>query len=292
MMSPASRLPLTPAEKRTVVFERDIAFWGVLLHTLVQCAHMNCVWSERWQQLLSIPFSSISFLVPTFFPRFYITHRDAFLFLFKVGFFSFPLLRKPKGIQRVLDAPATPGLYGVLVDLTKMAWGKYIEITCSILSVYLYYFRTSGELILFAGSRLVAAFMLGISLPMTFWAQIACQAFAICMIRGNESLCSTQLMTDPTTVKRLHVMIGLSSQIFLPPSAAVQQSLPPGSECAFTFTLLHLLFGILLPSLPSLLRKLQYSRPAPSQAPSSLVIYWVGFVVTWAITMFVTLLSA
>jgi hypothetical protein len=38
-------------------------------------------------------------------------------------FFLFPLLRKPRGIQRVLETKATESLPGFILDVLKMGWG-------------------------------------------------------------------------------------------------------------------------------------------------------------------------
>lgn len=95
-----------------------------MLHFLVQLAHVSCPWHEKWQRLLSLPVAAMVFIFPAMAPELYLRHRDLFLLCFKVSFFSFPLLRKPKGIQRVLNAAATPGLRGFIVDLVKMAWGR------------------------------------------------------------------------------------------------------------------------------------------------------------------------
>lgn len=110
---------------QVVAFDIKMSFGGFLLHFLVQLAHISCPWSERWQRLLSLPVSAMQFLIPALAPAFYIKHRDMNLFATKMAFFSFPLLRKARGIQRALDTPATQGIFGFLVDLTKMAWGAY-----------------------------------------------------------------------------------------------------------------------------------------------------------------------
>ena len=114
---------LTPAQKRNIAFERNVAFSGFMLHFMVQIAHISCPWHERWQRILSVLITTSIFLFPTFCPETYLRYRNIFLFTFRIAFFSFPLLRKPRGIQRVLNAPASPGLMGCIIDLVKMAWG-------------------------------------------------------------------------------------------------------------------------------------------------------------------------
>lgn len=115
---------LNPIENRTVLFERNVAFAGFLLHSLTQLAHIWCPWPECRQRLFSIFFTAFVFLFPALMPRQYLQHRNTFLICFKLVYFSFPLLRKPRGIQRVLDSPATAGLSGFFLDLIKTAWGK------------------------------------------------------------------------------------------------------------------------------------------------------------------------
>ena len=49
------------------------------------------------------------------------------LIMTKLAFFSFPLLRQARGIQKALEATAMPGPFGFLVDIIKMAWGEFKE---------------------------------------------------------------------------------------------------------------------------------------------------------------------
>ena len=109
-----------------MIFERNVAFVGFMLHTLTQMAHISCPWVEMRQRLASIIFTAMIFLFPALQPKLYLKHRDTFLTCFKIGFFSFPLLRRKRGIQRVLDSPATPGMFGFLLDLIKVAWGTLL----------------------------------------------------------------------------------------------------------------------------------------------------------------------
>lgn len=119
---------LTENERRTAAFERDVSMVGIVLHTFTQIKHIYCPWPELWQRLLSIVVCTSSVLVPALWPSIYIKHREFFVFAFKVVFYSFPLLHKPRGIQRALNAPATPGPWGMPLDLLKMAWGTKLTI--------------------------------------------------------------------------------------------------------------------------------------------------------------------
>ena len=41
-------------------------------------------------------------------------------------FFAFPLLRKARGIQKVLDDAPQPGARGLVKDILKLTWGAMI----------------------------------------------------------------------------------------------------------------------------------------------------------------------
>ena len=97
---------------------------GALLHTATQLAHMGCPWPERWQRLLSILVPNALWVLPLCAPRFFLRRRHWVVGLFTLVFYSFPLLRQPKGIQRAMDASATPGPAGFLLDILKMIWGE------------------------------------------------------------------------------------------------------------------------------------------------------------------------
>lgn len=143
---------------------------------------------------------------------------------------------------------------------------------------------------LYAGSRLFAACTSGILFPMSFWMQLISQSYVVYMTRGNDSLCSAELMTDPLTIERLRIFISLTSQVLLP-TATMEPLLPAGSECSFIFTLLHLLFGVVWPSLSSLLLAFR-SNSSDRQRPSRILIWWVGLIVTWAMAVLITSYTA
>ena len=120
-------LSLRTHDAQRVAFDIKMSLGGFLLHTLVQIAHISCPWHERWQRLLSIPVSALQCLIPALAPGFYMKHRDMSLIMTKLAFFSFPLLRQARGIQKALEATAMPGPFGFLVDIIKMAWGEFKE---------------------------------------------------------------------------------------------------------------------------------------------------------------------
>ena len=141
-------------------------------------------------------------------------------------------------------------------------------------------------LLLFAGSRLLAAVSIGLGLPLNVLPQILAQAYAIAMLRGNASLCSTQLMTDPSTIRRLRIIISLVSEMLLPTSH-VKSLLAPGNECSFIFTFLHLVFGILFSSLPVILSATSL-RARSLQGPNKFVISWIGVILCWGTAVLLT----
>jgi hypothetical protein len=247
---------LSEDQKRRVDFEIKVALGGFMLHLAVQIMHISCPWHERWQRLLSIPVASIMWALPLTAPEFYTRHRTAFLIIFKVIFFAFPLLRKARGIQRVLDAPATPGVGGFLIDIIKMGWG----------------------------SRLLAVISSGLGQPLPFVWQLIVQSYSVAMIRGNASLCSSRLMSDPLTVKRVRAFSMLSSEALLP-SFCMGKLVSAGSECSFMFTLLHIIFGVLAPTLPSI----KESGWLDSRYSGRLAVWWIGMSVTWAVAIMATL---
>ena len=122
--SAASPLPLSSSQKHELAVHTKLALTGLILHTLTQLAHINCPWPERWQRILSIPVPGLLWAWPQLAPRIYLKYRNWIQAVVCIVFFNFPLLRKPKGIQRVLDAPATPGFFGFLTDVLKIAWGE------------------------------------------------------------------------------------------------------------------------------------------------------------------------
>jgi len=249
---------LTENQRRRVEFEVKVALWGFTFHTATQLMHISCPWHERWQRLLSIPVCSFVWALPLTAPHFYLRHRTFFLVIFKMIFFSFPLLRKARGIQRVLDAPATPGVWGFLIDIIKMGWG----------------------------SRLLAVVLSGLGQPLPLVWQLIAQVYSVAMILGNGSLCSSRLMSDPLTVKRVRAFSMISLEAFLP-SFCMGKLVSAGSECSFIFTLLHIIFGVLAPTLPSIKERewlnMRYS--------GRLAVWWCGMSVTWAAAVMATWVS-
>lgn len=256
-ISPGPSTSSTAAQ--VVAFETKISFGMFLLHTLVQLAHISCPWSERWQRLLSIPCSALQFLIPAMAPSFYIKHRDMSLLATKLMFFSFPLLRKARGIQRALEAPAMPGTLGFVVDLAKMAWG----------------------------SRLLAVCFSGILMPQSLLFQFLVQLYATTMVLGNSSLCTTKLMTDPLTLKRVSAFTTLSLNAFVPFTGVdFDDIVGPGEECRLLFNFMHIFFGILVPMLVVAVEK----RARERQKSGKLLRVWIALSVAWASALMLTVI--
>lgn len=240
-----------------MAFEIKIALATFVLHTLEQSKHIpTAPPRERAERLASLPLTAALILLPALWPRTYTAHRDVFLALWRVTFFSAPLLRSSRGIQRVLDAPAAPGPLGFLGDLVKIGWG----------------------------SRLFATALSGVSLPLSFWpAQLAVQAYATTRVLSNVSLCATRLANDPVMVRRLASLTALACDALLP--SAALGAVVEGRECAFTFTLLHLIFGVIL---PTLLVAPQARHFWGFDARGKLATVWMGLCLTWLAAEFLT----
>ena len=123
---PPAATAAASALRPDLTFETRFALLGVALHSIIQLRELSTsVGSELWQRLGSLLIFSLLYVAQRFYPALYVRRRDTIVSVVKVGFFSFPLLRRPRGhVQKVLDWPATPGLRGVVVDLLRVTWGK------------------------------------------------------------------------------------------------------------------------------------------------------------------------
>jgi hypothetical protein len=139
---PAALPPLSlPAAQRRKAahqacsFDRKLALFSLFFHGSTQIASL-LAWhtlpaSERWQRVASIVYAFGPLLIPLLFPEWYIrgNRRSWVLAIYRVGFFSFPLLRQPRGIQKVLGGAAQPGARGMLKDLLRLIWGARLLCT-------------------------------------------------------------------------------------------------------------------------------------------------------------------
>ncbi|KAL4419555.1 hypothetical protein ABPG77_006886 [Micractinium sp. CCAP 211/92] len=201
------------AAAREVTFDRRLLLFSLLLHVSVQTASL-LNWralpaSETAQRALSVVAVLAFYLLPTVAPRLYLRWRTQALLANRLVFFAFPLLRKPRGIQQVLNAAPRPGVRGAMKDLFRIIWG----------------------------GRLVATLMGAMFNPLPLLPllpHVAVQAYSVFMVRGNSSLCVAPLLSHPLTAQRirsLHSAMRLLAA-FLP--GGLGQVLGPqaGSEAA------------------------------------------------------------
>lgn len=223
-MPPSSGL--TTAQQRLLAFDTRIGFLCFLLHTTTQFSHLGCPWEERWQRLLSIPVSGAPWFLTLLAPSFYLRWRMQVYSWYKVAFFAFPLLRKPRGIQRVLDGDPSPGPLGFLLDVLKIAWG----------------------------SRLFAVLQSGLATRMPIALHVPLQLYSVLMVRNNASLCKAPLTTAPAVVERMRTVNAVACGMLVPPLGQVcsRWLSEHNRDCSFFVTQLHLLVGVVMTTLPLL----------------------------------------
>lgn len=216
-------------------FDRKLTLISFVLHSATQVVSLlswqTLPLSEKSQRVGSILFAASIWVLPTVAPALYLRWRKEALILYRVGFFAFPLLRKAAGIQAVLNASPQPGIRGVVKDLYKVVWG----------------------------SRLVAVLMAVMLNPLPLVPlvpQMLLQVYAVAMIRSNNTLCATPLLSAPLTtqrIRRFHSLLHIFSQA-LP--GGVGQSMFPlllrsgrqrEAECESFLTFLFYTVGLLMP---------------------------------------------
>ena len=108
---PPPPLPPPPQLRQTVAtraqaawecgFYKKLALFGCLMHGATQIASLlawsSLPFSERFQRLLSIAHRAAAVMVPALAPVFYMRWRPQFVMVYRVTFFAFPLLRRPRG---------------------------------------------------------------------------------------------------------------------------------------------------------------------------------------------------
>ena len=124
------------------------------------------------------------------------------------------------------------------------------------------------------GSRLFAVLGTGLASPLSVWPQLIVQLYSILMIRSNASLCQSQLMTDPITTRRVNVFSQMATGA-LQPSFSIGGQIPPGMECSFFFTALHLFWGVVVPTLPLMLSRRALRSPHKSRW-EVIMVWWIG----------------
>ena len=263
---------LSAAERRVVSFEKRVGFLCFSLHVLTQITHLSCPWNERWQRLVSIPVAGLPSLCLFLSPPLYMKWRTPLLLGNKLIFFAFPLLRQPRGIQRVLDAPATPGAVGFFVDTLKIAWG----------------------------SRIIAVLVSGLSTRLDVLPHVLIQIYSLLMVRNNSSLCSAPLMTDPLTLERMRAFNTASCGSLLPPLGVLGAgwALPQRGDCSLFLTLLHVVIGVLAPTAVVVLAADDSGRRDGARwfsvagrqgtASQRLLMWWLLLGVAWAAALLAT----
>lgn len=185
--------------------------------------------------------------------------------LFKVVFFSFPNLRKPAGIQNALNGPASATHpLGIAIDAIKMTWvsappGGFSGHPPTLTPPHP---RPQA-------ARLFAVYTYGVALPVGALLQGLVQLYCTACVRLNPTLCASQLMRDPVMVGRLRQGIALTSVAVLP-SAVASAQLPPGAECSFAYSLLALVVGVVLSTLPVVVREMGPCRGGNDSEPGGL----------------------
>ncbi|KAL4419852.1 hypothetical protein ABPG75_006950 [Micractinium tetrahymenae] len=230
------------AAAQEVRFDRHLALCSFTLHTATQfmslLAWASLPGSERFQRVLSIFFAASMYVLHTVAPVTYLRWRAHSLGLYRIAFFAFPLLRKARGIQKVLDADPQPGLHGALKDLFKVVWGS------RLVAVFLSSLMTPLPLMPLVPHLLVQVY----SVPTLV------QVYSVALVRANDSLCATPLLAHPATAARisaLHQAMHLASMV-LPGS--IGQSISPalqasqqGQQCEAILTFLFIVTGLLFP---------------------------------------------
>lgn len=223
----------------------------------------DCTWTERWQRYVSILLPIPIVFWATFGPpKLYLRYRNILMVLIRVVFFSFPLLRRARGIQRVLDSPANQIPYiGYCLDILKIGWG----------------------------SRLMAIVFSGVSMQIPIELHVPVQLYSIYMVLSNNTLCASTLCTDPLTISRFKSTMYILSPCFLPISAVPSIPFTADINCTAILTSLHLLFGLVATSIFSksfykgkyVLLKYYFSK----NRTEAFMAWWITLQLLWSISV-------
>lgn len=120
----AATAPQAEARRR-LAFERRLISVGLCLHCATQMVALlgwsSLSTSERFQRCLSVVFSATLPLLTWLAPAMYLRRRTAILFTWRVGFFSFPLLRQARGESAVMN-PGTRSLLRCRSHAKSLCW--------------------------------------------------------------------------------------------------------------------------------------------------------------------------
>jgi hypothetical protein len=177
--------------------------------------------------IISIIYAALPYLWARIGPTSFVKQREIILSVIKVFYFSAPLLRRPRGIQRVLDAEPRPGKLGVLIDTIKVIWG------CRLMAI------------LIGSSALPSSLLL--YLPVLLYSTLA--------VRGNKSLCETELLSHPITAARIAAFHSWADRIVQPVLSSLGFSelfavaLNPKDQCEAYLNWMYAIVGLVLPTI-------------------------------------------
>ena len=249
-------MSVTVEQQRAVLFEVRVGLLGLFLHITTQISHIHCPWPEKFQRILSIVVLSSIIFIPLRSPSIYLKHKEALFLVWKIAFYSFPLLRQAKGIQRALDVAATPGGVGMFLDLLKVTWGvRFFALLWITLTM-------RQSLVLFA---------IG-------------QIYGVVMLRSNTTLCRTRILTDPLSQARMRAFNMLSTNFFLPPGPLrFSWWSYEGGDCSFFLTIYMLGVGVVLPVTLMALGQQKYG------SLRKFAVWYMCAQLTWAVSIVFTI---
>lgn len=190
---------------REAAFDKKIAAFGLFFHSLPQLSSLRGVTAlswEWWWRVGSIPFVGVGLVWPALHPASYLRCRTRYLLTMRVAYFLGPLFRSNSGVQRVLDAQASPGALGLAGDLVKIAWGKRLLRPAALVAA-------AGPapqyhaIECYAGCRLVAVVFASLVVAVPVPLHLALVILNIAAVRSNATFCHSTLLTDPLMVHRL-----------------------------------------------------------------------------------------
>lgn len=134
----------------------------------------------------------------------------------------------------------------------------------------------------------MAVYVFGLALPQVSpLSQALVQLYCTACVRANPTLCASQLMQDRLMLGRLRNFVLLSA-VAVPPAAAVGTTVPFGAECSFAYTLVSLIVGVLVPTLPMVIRNSRRRHVEDLEDRYHLGTWWVAISATWVAAAVVT----
>jgi hypothetical protein len=177
--------------------------------------------------IFSIIYAALPYLWARMSPTSFMKQRGIILSVIKVFYFSAPLLRRPRGVQRVLDAQPQPGKLGILIDTIKVIWG----------------------------CRLMAIFIGSSALPSSLLLYLPVLLYSTLSVRGNKSLCETELLSHPITAARIAAFHSWADWIAQPVLSSLGFSelfavfLSPKDQCEAYLNWMYAIVGFVVPTI-------------------------------------------